>query len=262
MFKTSFTLLGVLLITQGFLAAQSYDAEAEQRILSLTNEARAQAGLPPLKIDDGLTAAARRHSALMASQKLLSHDLPGEPPLPVRLAATSNLRLSGEGENVGVAPGVDETHQGFMQSPHHRENLLDADFNMVGFGVVHSGRVIYVTQDFARAMPVRSAQDAADLLVTDVNHARSQNGLSNLKLLDGSQAESTACAMAHADSLKTPAPKARYVIRFTTAHPDVLPRGTEKAINDAAMQSFAVGTCYGRTETYPSGVYWVVVLLN
>jgi uncharacterized protein YkwD len=37
-----------------------------------------------------------------------------------------------------------------MDSPHHRANLLDVNFNVVGFGVVRSGRMLYVTQDFAQ----------------------------------------------------------------------------------------------------------------
>jgi uncharacterized protein YkwD len=125
-----------------------YDSQAERQLLDLTNHARAEAGLAPLQSDEGLTGAARKHSALMASQKRLSHDLPGEPALPQRLAAASNLQFSAEGENVGLAPGAAEVHRGFMNSPHHRENLLNPDYNVAGFAVVRSGNMIYVTEDF------------------------------------------------------------------------------------------------------------------
>lgn len=60
-----------------------YDSQAERQLLDLANQARAEAGLTPLQSDEGLTRAARKHSALMASQKRLSHDLPG-----ARVAAT------------------------------------------------------------------------------------------------------------------------------------------------------------------------------
>jgi uncharacterized protein YkwD len=134
-----------------------YDSQAERQLLDLANQARADAGLAPLRIDEGLMRAARKHSALMASQKQLSHDLPGEPGLPQRLAATSSLQFSAEGENVGVGPGVADMHRGFMHSPHHRENLLDPDYNLAGFAVVRSGSMIYVTEDFAHVQPSRES---------------------------------------------------------------------------------------------------------
>ena len=123
--------------------------------LDLANQARAEAGLTPLQSDEGLTRAARKHSALMASQKRLSHDLPGEPALPQRLAAASSLQFSAEGENVGLAPSAAEVHRGFMHSPHHRENLLNPDYNVAGFAVVRNGNMIYVTEDFGHGQSSR-----------------------------------------------------------------------------------------------------------
>ena len=127
------------------------DSQAERQLLTLANQARAEAGLAPLELDEGLTRAARRHSALMASEKQLSHELPGEPSLPERLTAASPLKLSAEGENVGFAASVPEVHRGFMQSPHHRENLLNPDYNLAGFAAVRDGNRVYVTEDFAQS---------------------------------------------------------------------------------------------------------------
>ena len=132
-----------------------YDSQAERQLLELANQARAEAGLAPLQSDEGLTRAARKHSALMASQKRLSHDLPGEPALPQRLAAASSLQFSAEGENVGLAPSAAAVHRGFMHSPHHRENLLNPDYNVAGFAVVRNGNMIYVTEDFGHGQPSR-----------------------------------------------------------------------------------------------------------
>jgi uncharacterized protein YkwD len=134
------------------------DFQAERQLLNLANQARAEAGLAPLQIDEGLARAARKHSLLMASEKQLAHDLPGEPSLPERLAATSNLQLSAEGENVGFAPSVTEVHRGFMHSLHHRENLLNPDYNLAGFAAVRNGNRVYVTEDFAQSLARRPAQ--------------------------------------------------------------------------------------------------------
>ena len=237
-----------------------YDSQAESQLLDLANQARAEAGLPPLQTDEGLTRAARKHSALMASQKQLSHDLPGEPALPQRLAATSALQLSAEGENVGCAPNVAEAHRGFMQSPHHRENLLDRDYNVAGFAVVRNGNMIYVTEDFGQGLPSHSGQQAEDLVAETVSHSRHDADLPELQRINGKAAEAAACAMAQADSLNTPALKARYVINYTSMRSEEMPQGAAKPIRDGRARAFAVGTCYARTNTYPSGAYWVVLL--
>jgi len=255
--------LGVLLFAPLLAPAQaSYDSAAEQHILDLANQSRAEAGLAPLKLDPGLTAAAREHSARMASTKQLSHDLPGEPALPQRLAATSQLELRGEAENVGYASTPDESQNGFMHSPHHRANLLDADYNLAGIGVVHSGNLVYVTQDFARAQLPHTPTQTANLMIAAVDQIRQQSGLAPLRANDNSSATSAACEMAHADSLKTLAPKAKLVLRYTTYQPDILPNGAGQAIANGLLQSITAGTCYARSATYPSGIYWVVLLLD
>jgi len=241
-------------------ASGPYDAQAERQLLDLTNQARAEAGLAPLTSDDGLTRAARKHSALMASAKQLSHDLPGEPALPQRLAATSTLRLSAEGENVGFAPNAAEAHRGFMHSPHHRENLLSPDYNVVGFGVVHDGNMIYVTEDFGHSLPNYSVQQTEDLVAGSVSRSRRDASLTALQRTDGRAAESAACTMAQADSLRTPALKARYVVSYTSLQPAELPDGAAQPVHDSAIRSFAVGACYARTHTYPNGANWIVLL--
>jgi uncharacterized protein YkwD len=135
-----------------------YDSAAERQLLTLANQARAEAGVAPLELEEGLMRAARRHSALMASEKQLSHELPGEPSLPQRLAATSTLELGAEGENVGYAVSVAEVHRGFMLSLHHRENLLNRDYNVAGFAAVRDGNRVYVTEDFGQTRPKHRAQ--------------------------------------------------------------------------------------------------------
>ena len=45
--------------------SSDYDAEAEQQLLHLANQARARAGAPALHLDEGLTKAARLHAGAM-----------------------------------------------------------------------------------------------------------------------------------------------------------------------------------------------------
>ncbi|MFN2614324.1 MAG: CAP domain-containing protein, partial [Actinomycetota bacterium] len=54
------------------------------------------------------------------------------------------------GENVGVGPDVATLHQAFIDSPEHRDNILERSYNQIGVGVAYGADGnIYVTEDFA-----------------------------------------------------------------------------------------------------------------
>ena len=237
-----------------------YDVAAERRLLDLANRERMKAGLPRLQKDEGLTQAAREHGAAMAAQQRLSHQLAGEPSLVYRLAANSKIHLDQSGENVAYAASVDQAQYNLMHSPPHRANLLNADYNVAGFSVVRRGSLLYVTQDFGHSLPSRSDAEAEVLVARSVDRVRAQNHLPGLERMDGGEAASTACAMAEADSLRTPAPKARAILRYTTSEPQTLPEKASQVIKARSVSSFAAGSCYARTRAYPTGVYWVAIL--
>jgi len=90
---------------------------------------------------------------------------------------------------------------------------------------------------------------------------RGQNGLSAMQRLDATGAQLAACAMASSESLSAPAPKASYVIRYTTMQPETLPPSAGKAVADRGLHAYSIGSCYARTRGYPNGVYWMVLLL-
>ncbi len=65
-------------------AAQEKIPDAEKRLFDSVNHERAERKLPPLKWDDGLARAARKHAERMAEQDLLVHQVPGEADLATR----------------------------------------------------------------------------------------------------------------------------------------------------------------------------------
>ena len=236
------------------------DAEAGRLLLEMANRERAKAGLPALQADDGLTKAARAHAAAMAAQQKLSHQFSGEPSLVHRLAANTRTHLDQSGENVAFANSVDQAQESLMHSPPHRANLLNAGYNVAGFSVVRRGSLLYVTQDFGHSLPSHSDAEAEVLVGRSVDRMRAQAHLPGLQRMDGKEAASMACAMAEADSLRAPGPKARAVLRYTTSEPQVVPEDAVRVIKDRSLGAFAAGSCYARTRTYPTGVYWVVIL--
>jgi uncharacterized protein YkwD len=46
-----------------------------------------------------------------------------------------------------ILSNVAAVHRGFMHSSHHRENLLNPEYNLAGFAVVRNGNMIYVTEN-------------------------------------------------------------------------------------------------------------------
>ncbi|HUJ95851.1 MAG TPA: CAP domain-containing protein [Terriglobales bacterium] len=126
------------------------DPEAERRLFNMANADRVKAGLPPLQMDDGLTQEAREHAVALAATRQLSHQLAGEMPLNLRLASHTKLHFDREGENVASAPTVEQAHESLMLSPSQRENVLNAAYNVAGFGVARSGNTLFVTEDFAK----------------------------------------------------------------------------------------------------------------
>jgi uncharacterized protein YkwD len=243
-----------------------FDSHAEQQILELANRSRQQAGAPPLTMDSGLSRAARVHAQAMLEARQLSHQFDGEPSLPQRLAAATQLQLDQEGENVALDMDPAQAEQHLMLSPPHRANLLNPNYNVIGMGVIRSGDRLYVVQDFGHALPNYSLPEVKDRIAESVQHARHNANAADLPRHDLASADDTACSMAHADKLATPAVhqlSERYIVlTFTSLHPETLPTGSEHAIASRNLRSFSVGACYARTDTYPTGVYWVVLSLE
>jgi uncharacterized protein YkwD len=119
--------------------------EAATQFFDATNAARAGAGLGPLAWRADVAGMAVSHSVEMAQQGTIWH---GGFVSQANLHA---LNASSMGENVGMGGDVASIHDAFMNSPHHRENILDGGFNQVGIGVIVSGGAVYVTEDFLQA---------------------------------------------------------------------------------------------------------------
>jgi len=198
----------------------------------------------------------------MASKGELSHQFAGEAPLQDRLAK-STLHLDKAGENVALDVDIDQAHDGLMHSPHHRENLLRADYNVAGFAVARVHDRLYVVEDFGHSIPMYEAHKAEDMVSSAIVHATGNAQPGRPKRLELSNLREAACSMATSDKLN---PKLvsgvsplRYVLTYTSMQPDQLAPAAAKAIVDNNLRSYAVGACFAHTPTYPNGAYWVTV---
>ncbi|HWC13172.1 MAG TPA: CAP domain-containing protein [Actinomycetota bacterium] len=105
------------------------------------NGARTNAGLGKLSLDPELSKAARVHTKEMVTRNELYHT----PSDKLRNRVTNWIIL---GENVGVGSTVASLHQAFMDSPAHRENIMNATFRHVGIGVLKKNGRMWVTVIF------------------------------------------------------------------------------------------------------------------
>lgn len=122
------------------------DLEAD--MLELLNEERRAQGLRPLQADAEAAEVARAHSREMFARGYFSHITPqGEDPFD-RMRG-SGLRFLAAGENLALARTLPMAHQGLMDSPGHRANILRPHFGRVGIGILDGGRYgLMVTQKF------------------------------------------------------------------------------------------------------------------
>ncbi|MGA7220481.1 MAG: CAP domain-containing protein [Candidatus Sulfotelmatobacter sp.] len=242
------------------------DSDAEQLLLLLANQSRAQAGVPSLTLDPGLSRAALIHAEAMFQARKLSHQFEGELSLPQRLGNATNLPLEVEGENVALDFDAERGHRHLMLSPPHRANLLNPVYNVVGMAVIRSGDRLYIVQDFGHALPSYSAAEVKERVAMTVAQSRHQARQPSLARRDLPTADDAACSMAQADKLGTSPIQQlaqRYtVLTYTSLHPETLPANAGPALTSRNLRSFSVGACYAHTQTYPTGVYWVVLSLD
>jgi uncharacterized protein YkwD len=111
--------------------------------LCLLNGERADAGLPPLKLDALLSAAAQAYAADLVAGQYFSHTGRDGSTIRSRLDAAGYLPRNGGwaiGENLAWGTGALATPasimQAWMNSPGHRENILNAEYREIGIGVV------------------------------------------------------------------------------------------------------------------------------
>lgn len=112
----------------------------EQYMLNLLNKERRANGLNALEIDPKLTYMARRYSQEMITHDFFSHTSPVSGELLDRVQASGvpdGWLLAGE--NLAGAPTVESAFQGLMESPSHKDNMLEAKYTHVGIGVIDGG---------------------------------------------------------------------------------------------------------------------------
>jgi uncharacterized protein YkwD len=127
----------------GTLAGLTSFAAYNDAVLCLLNGQRANAGLAPLTIDPSLTASALGHSQSMKDNGYFQHDSPDGTTFADRIVQTGFLIGATRwviGENIAWGSLVLGTPQAlttaWMNSPEHRDNILEPAYREIGVGTV------------------------------------------------------------------------------------------------------------------------------
>jgi uncharacterized protein YkwD len=125
-----------MIVGQSGLQSAEEQAMAAQ-VLVAVNAERAKAGCAPVSLDQDLIAAAQEHSKDMATNNFFSHTGSAGTTVSQR-ASAAGYSSTFVGEN--IAAGYDtpeEVMRGWMESPGHRENILNCAYRHIGIGYVY-----------------------------------------------------------------------------------------------------------------------------
>jgi uncharacterized protein YkwD len=182
-------------------------ATVEQATLCLLNEQRAAAGLAPVTRNTSLDVASRAHSEDMVARKYFAHDTPEGVGFLARVTKVGYVNDSlfswNAGENIAWGAGTlappAAIMTAWMNSQHHRDNILDRDFKEVGVGVVVG-------------VPIASAGSVAATYTTDFG-ARVANPTSTSSNTAAASSTTTKASKAAAAKKAAKAKKAKKLKR-------------------------------------------------
>jgi uncharacterized protein YkwD len=123
-------------------------ADLETQMLEMVNQERTKQNLPPLKPDPELTMVARAHSKDMFARGYFAHLTP-EGKTPFDRMRSGGVRYLSAGENLALGQTLTICHNGLMNSPGHKANILDKSYGRLGIGILDGGmHGLMVTQNF------------------------------------------------------------------------------------------------------------------
>jgi uncharacterized protein YkwD len=119
----------------------------EGEVVRLTNQERAKAGCPALRVDQRLVLSARRHSADMAANDYFSHTSQNGDSPWIRMERAGYPRPGAENIAKGHASPA-AVMEGWMNSSGHRANILNCGLRAIGVGVQTGSGGPWWTQNF------------------------------------------------------------------------------------------------------------------
>lgn len=154
----SISLLLVSFTTYIVLRTTTYGSSVVSSVLiDLTNQTRKEHGLTPLFYNRQLSEAATRKGNDMVAKQYFAHFAP-DGTSPWYWITTVNYKFLFAGENLAINyRSSTAVEKAWMNSPKHRENILDTRYEDIGIatvpGIVNDKLVLFVVQLFGKQEP-------------------------------------------------------------------------------------------------------------
>jgi uncharacterized protein YkwD len=261
------TFIASLLILSAVVSApahaQASHGSAEQILFDAANRERVAQKLHPLRWDNSLANAASQHAQRMAQQNILSHQLPGEEDFKAR-ALRAGARFSSLAENIAEGLDAPAIHNMWMDSPPHRENILDPKLDSIGIAVAEGHGEMFAVEDFALTVPDLTLEEQ-ELQVAAVLIDKNLHVMNNVRgnaILDAraSIAEArNACAQT---GKYVGTRRSSFIVRYTTADLSHLPDSLTQQLRKSEFHSAAVGACTPINQSEFSNYRLAVLLFD
>jgi uncharacterized protein YkwD len=240
----------LLLLASSLVRGEAQETTNEQKLFALTNSARADAGLAPLRWDDSLAEAASAHAEWIVRNGQLSHQYAGEAGLAER-AAQAGAHFQSVAENIAMGSSAGEIQKEWMKSAPHRANILDPKLNAVGFAVVERSGYLYAVGDFDRsvaALTLEQSEAAIERLLI----------ASRLRIAGSHLDARQTCEMSHGTAGGS---QPGFVMRWQNSDLSQLPPALNAAIASGQYRTAAVGACASANAESAFTTYRIAVLL-
>lgn len=175
-------------------AQQNFSANA---LLAQTNAQRSQHNESILALNTQLTSAAQAKANDMVAKNYWAHTSPsGQTPWSFITAAGYQYQIAGENLAYGFS-SADATITGWMNSADHRANVLDVNYQDVGFGIAQSsnfqghGPQTIVVAEYAEPASILATIEVGQATTpasSDNNQEISAQPVSRVQTLTGGQA--------------------------------------------------------------------------
>jgi uncharacterized protein YkwD len=149
-------LISALIVNPTIPGPVGPERNAATLMLGWVNEERIANDLAPLVQADDIARVAEAWSAEMAAMAIMEHNPSFGDQLCCWELVTENVAY-GEAYRVWL-PGdpverlTRELHEGLLDSPGHRANLLDSEVDQIGIGVhLDAEGTVWITQNFRRS---------------------------------------------------------------------------------------------------------------
>jgi hypothetical protein len=217
--------------------AQLQRNDSERQLFESLNRERTSQGLSALQWDNALFKAARKHALLMLNLNMLEHQLPNESSLEAR-AAEAGARFGVIAENIAIGANPEIIHNGWMNSPGHRKNILNPQLTSVGIAAVRGPGGLYAVQDFSQLVPELSVEEQEQKVVSLL-------AAQGLRLANATDGARKTCA----SDAGLAGTAAKSMVRFEATDLNKLPEELERKIRGGPYAKVAVGACHANADS-------------